>query len=116
MGFENSAGLGVNNHYGQRKIGGTQGTYKTEGGGNEATINYDGDALGFKVEVPAGALVTEVLDDFATGVITVATVGVVDISGANGAVANYVAVPLGGTLTVTGPTAGRVVVKYINLA
>jgi len=115
-GYENTSGLNVNNHYGARSTGGTQGVERTSGAGNEATINFDGDALDFFVEVPAGAVVTEVVDDFATGAIATAVVGAVNIAAADGAAANYVAVPLGGTLTVTGPTAGSVIVKYLNVA
>lgn len=112
MAFENSAGLGVNNHYGARLIGGAQGATKTEGIENEATVNFDGDALDKKVVVPANAIVTQIVDGFATGAVATATVGAVNIAAANGVEANYVAVPLGGDLTVTGPTAGTVVVKY----
>lgn len=113
MGFESNTGLNVSNHYGQRQVGGEEGLVKTEGAGNEAALDYDGDVLGKPVVVPAGAVVTQVLDDFATGAITAATVGAVDISGADGAAINYVPVPAGGELVVTGPTAGKVVVKYM---
>ena len=116
MAYEDSSGLNVNNHYGPRSSGGTQGVERTAGAGNEATINFDGEALDFYVEVPAGAVVTEVVDDFATGAVATATVGAVDISTAAGTPASYVPVPLGGTLTVTGPTAGSVIVKYLNVA
>ena len=116
MTYEDNSGLNVNNHYGPRGSGGTQGVERTAGGGNEAVINFDGEALDFYVEVPAGAVVTEVIDDFATGAVATAVVGAVDISAAAGTPATYVATPLGGTLTVTGPTAGSVIVKYINIA
>ena len=53
MAFESNTGLGVNNHYGQRVTGGYQGVTRTEGIKNEAAVNFDGDALGFKVEIPA---------------------------------------------------------------
>jgi len=98
MGFENSvfphtSGTAYN-HYGQRDIGG----YK---GGEINTVGA----------VPAGAIVTEIVD-FYTGSISAATVGAQDISAANGAVANYVTVSVLGDLTITGPTAGTAVVKY----
>lgn len=115
MGFESNTGLGVNNHYGQRYVGGEEGEIKTAGASFEASLDYDGDVLGKAVVIPAGAVVTEVIDDFATGAVSAATVGAVDISTAAGTPATYVAVPLGGDLTVTGPTAGKVIVKYLNV-
>lgn len=116
MSFEQAPLRGVNAQYGVRKVGGSQGLIKTEGFGNEASINFDGDALDNKVEIPAGAIVTQIIDLLATGAVATATVGAVDISLATGAEGTYVEVPLGGTLTVTGPTAGSVVVKYYNKA
>lgn len=112
MAFENSAGLSVSNHYGARKTGGFQGAKKTSGLTYEATINFDGDALPFKVVIPAGAIVTHINDGFITGTVSTATVGAVDVAGADGAEANYVDVPVGGDLTITGPTAGSVIVEY----
>lgn len=114
MAYEDTSGLNVNNHYGPRSSGGTQGVERTAGAGNEAIINFDGEALDFFVEVPAGAVITDLISDFATGAVATATVGAVDISTASPA--NFITVPLGGTLTVTGPTAGSVIVKYLNVA
>lgn len=124
MSYENTAGLGVNNNYGPRRSGGTQGVERTAGAENEASVNFDGDALNFKVVVPAGAVVTDIVSDFATGAVSAATVGAVDISLAGQVDATVagntkpisVAVPLGGDLTITGPTAGSVIVKYLNVA
>lgn len=112
-GFEDSAGLSVNNHYGQREIGGQQGRIGTVGIENEAVVNFDGQALDFPVVIPAGAIVTHVIDGFATGAVATALVGAVDIAAADGTELAYVAVPAGGDLVVTGPTAGDVVVKYL---
>lgn len=114
MAYEKSSGLQVNNHYGARSSGGTQGVERTSGAGNEAIVNFDGQALGFKVVIPKGAVVTGVVDDFATGAVTAVTVGAVNVAAAT--VAAPVAVPLGGDLTVTGPTAGTVIVTYLNVA
>lgn len=116
MGFENTAGLSVNNHYGPREVGGSMGVVGTEGIKNEAYVNFDGDALDFLVKIPAGAVVTHVVEEFSTGAITAATVGAVDISLAAGTEATYVATPLGGDLTITGPTAGTVYVYFLNQA
>lgn len=114
MGFESNTGLGVNNHYGTRNVGGEQGELQSAGAEKEITVNFDGDALGFKVEIPAGAVISDLITDFATGAVSAATVGAVDISTASPA--TFIAVPLGGSLTVTGPTAGTVVVKYLAVA
>lgn len=116
MSFESNTGLGVNNQYGPRPVGGTMGVERTSGIKNEASVNFDGDALDFLVKIPAGAVVTHVMDEFATGAVSAATVGAVSIAAADGAEANYVAVPLGGDLTITGPTAGSVVVYFLNVA
>ena len=115
MSFEDSAGLNVNNHYGARNVGGEQGELQSAGAEKEITVNFDGDALGFKVYVPEGAIVTEIVDFF-TGTISAATVGAQDISAANGAVANYVAITTEAVLTITGPTAGTALVKYLYVA
>jgi len=116
MTYESNSGLGVKNHYGPRAVGGAQGVIGTEGAKNEATVNFDGEAFDLLVKIPAGAVVTHVMDEFATGAVTAATVGAVDISAADGAEVNYVAVPVGGDLTITGPTAGSVVVYFLNVA
>ena len=117
MGFENSvfphtSGTAYN-HYGQRDIGGYKGgEINTVGADKEVVVNFDGDSLPTKSKIPAGAIVTEIVDFF-TGSISAATVGAQDISAANGAVANYVTVSAAGDLTITGPTAGTAVVKYL---
>ena len=113
MSFEDSAGLGVNNHFGPRAVGGNQGVIGTEGMKNEAAVNFDGDQL-VKVEIPVGSVITQIVEEFSTGAVTAATVGAVDVAAATCAEAAYVATPLGGELTITGPTAGTVHVYYIK--
>ena len=113
MGFESNTGLGVNSHYGEREVGGFKGGEAPSAGAEkEISVNLDGSSTGVKVEVPLGAIVTEIVDFF-TGSISAATVGAQDISAANGAVANYVTVTTAADLTITGPTAGTAVVKYL---
>jgi len=113
MGFESNTGLGVNNHYGARNTGGFKGGEAPSAGAEkEISVNFDGDDTGVKVKVPAGAIVTEIVDFF-TGTISAATVGSDNIAAANGAVANYVTVSATADLTITGPTAGTAVVKYL---
>lgn len=112
MSFETASLRGVSNQYGTRKVGGFDGVKKTSGLTYEVTVNFDGDDLPFKVSIPAGAVATYVKGDFATGAVTTATVGAVDISGAIGTDATRVDLPAGGDLTIAGPTAGSVIVEY----
>jgi len=117
MGFENNAfplseGTAYN-HYGQRTSGGFKGGEAPSAGAEkEISVNFDGESLPTLSQVPAGAIVTEIVD-FSTGSISAATVGAQDISAADGAAANYVTVATTADLTITGPTAGTVVVKYL---
>lgn len=106
----------VSTHFGSYQVGNAEGVIKTEGVYNELTINFDGDQIDLPVPVPAGAVVTDIITDFATGAITSAKVGLVDISTAVGTKATYVDVPLGGLIEVEGPTAGYVIVKYMHVA
>ena len=106
----------VNTHFGAYQVGNAEGVIKTEGVYNELTINFDGDQIDLPVPVPPGAIVVDIIDDFATGAITTAEVDGVDISGADGTKANFVAIPDGGLIEVEGPTAGYVIVKYMHVA
>jgi hypothetical protein len=62
MPFENSAGIGVNNHYGTRNTGYSIGVESTSGGSQTLTVHLTGESLnnGFMppVFVPKGALIT----------------------------------------------------------
>lgn len=117
MGFENNAfplaeGTAYN-HYGARNVGGLAGSEAPSAGAErEVVVNFDGDSLPTKVKIPAGAIVTEIVDFF-TGTISAATVGSDNIAAANGAVINYVTVSATADLTITGPTAGNAIVKYL---
>ena len=111
--YDDGSGLNVNNHYGPRATGGTEGITKTEGGFNEYTINLDDTILDFPFPVGDGVWVTGVFDAFADAPATV-TIGGVDVSAATEAVP--IEVPQGNTgdVNVTGSTAGTVVVRYAN--
>lgn len=106
----------VNTHFGGFKVGNTEGMIKTEGVYNELTINFDGDRIDLPVVVPTGAVVTDVITDFAVGDLTTLTAGGVDISGADGTKENHVVVPDGGEVVAEGPTGGYVIVKYMHVA
>lgn len=62
MGYENSAGIDVSNHYGPRVTGQTGGVIKTEGGKNQLSIQFGGEDMGSpqyqEAYIPAGSLVT----------------------------------------------------------
>lgn len=116
MAYETTSGIGVSNHYGVRQIGGAKGVTRTEGIKNEAAINFDGEAFPMPLTLPAGIVVTQIVEEFSTGAVTAATIGAVDISAAAGTEASYVEVPLGGEVTITGPTAGTVYIYYLRQA
>jgi len=67
MSYEDSAGLNVNNHYGERKVGGAIGHIKSEGAYKELTIEITGEMLNnsFRPEaiLPAGSLPVEAYID-----------------------------------------------------
>jgi len=125
MGFEtspfgNAAGSNVttdvNNHYGQRVSGGQEGVIKTDGLYSEYKINVDSDRLGFAFPVLNGALIKEIVSDFATGAITTLTIGGVDVSGADGSDLNDVELASSntGAVVLAGPTAGSVIIRYLK--
>lgn len=66
MPYENSAGLGVMNHYGPRGTGKTAGVVKTEGASNEVSVQVDlavlanGGPVITDVTIPAGSIIEEV--------------------------------------------------------
>lgn len=109
MSYENTAGLGVNNHYGPRASAATAGG--NAGNDIKRTSAYTIED-GFVVTgyVPANALVTGYYTFDLTGTVTAATVGGVDVTGAS-----TTAVEASGVLAVTGITAGKVLVEYILL-
>lgn len=109
MSFENSAGLGVNNHFGPRTTGGTQGVYNTDGYEGEFTWEI-GEDLGSLF--PRNVEVIGVDQTFATGTITALTIGGVDVIAATEAAPVGVVPANTGVLAQTGGTDGVVVVKY----
>ena len=67
MSFENSAGLGVSNHYGPRVTGGTDGNIKTEGLYNEYAFDLGTNKIGFEFPILAGFKVVGVDLTYSTG-------------------------------------------------
>ena len=110
MSYENSAGLGVTNHYGGRKVFSAAGG----NGGNDVyrTASYVvEDGLTQAGVLPAGATVTEYHTIDTTGTITAVTVGGSSVTGADGTKANNVVVS-GGPIVATGITGGKILLTY----
>lgn len=107
----------VSNHYGARQEDSPKGVVRTAGGYNEVVIDFDTDVPDYlDVVIPAGAVVTDLDVSKATGAVTSATVGAINISAANPRWETEVDITTTGKVTVTGPTAGKVVVIYKNYA
>lgn len=75
----------VNNHYGPRATGKTQGHIKTEGAKYELVIDLDGTMVGngafplLAPKLPAGALITDVFADVSEAFVLGGTTPVVDV-------------------------------------
>lgn len=106
--------LAVSNHYGARLIGGAQGVVKTEGGVYTSVVDFDATGPIYDSQsIPAGAVVKNVQGYGLTGSISAATVGATNIAAARqDDDTTFVTIATAGDLTVTGPTAGRVVVTW----
>jgi hypothetical protein len=117
MGFENSAGLDVSNHYGPRDTGGNEGITKTEGSVNE--WSYDKSQLGLQFGFPspgtgdATVYVTDVSAAIPSQTVTSLDIGGVAVEAATKAVP--IAIPAGNTGVISGfagTAAGRIFVTY----
>lgn len=83
MSFENTAGLGVSNHFGPRAVGGTEGVVRTSGAVNEFFQDLDSAGLAFGFPVVNGqAYVTEADVSLAGGTITAILIGGVNVTAA----------------------------------
>lgn len=117
MGYEATSGLNVSNHYGVRDTGGVEGVIKTTGLENEYAVNVDGDGvLGFVFPVINGVEITGVDETFSTGAVSAITIGGVDIDAASAAAPVELVSSNTGVVSITGPTAGTVIVTYKRLA
>ena len=115
--FEDSAGLNVNNHYGPRDSGGTEGVTKTEGVNNEFTLNLTDTNLdfGFPVQLATqpSLWVTKADISQATGATGVVTIGGVAVEGATPEAPVEIASGNTGVIVVAGPaTDGLVLIGY----
>lgn len=117
MGFESNTGLNVNNHYGPRDTGGTEGIVKTEGVSNEFMQDLDAGGLSFGFPVPLTGqdsyYVTEADVSLAGGTITAITIGGVDVTAATPEAP--VEIPAGNTGVVVltgGDGTGKYLIRY----
>lgn len=108
----------VSNIFGPRTPGGVKGVIKTEGVQNEATIDFDGGGPLYDLKViPAGSIVTDIQGYGLVGAIATALVGAQNIAAAkDDSKATWVVITANGALEITGPTGGKVVVKYRHVA
>lgn len=116
MPYENSAGLNVNNHYGPRVTGGTEGVVSTHGNRNEFLKDLDVDGLGFGFPVPytgqPSYWVTMVDTSQVDGTVSAETIGGVDVSGATPEAPVEIPPGNSGEIVLTGATGGEVLIAY----
>jgi len=116
MPYENSAGIGVNNHYGPRVTGGTSGVVRTAGVENEFLKDLDVEGLGFGFPVPGEGTnshwVTAVDVSQVEGTVSAQTIGGVDVSAATPEAPVEIAPGNTGVLVLTGETGGKVLIEY----
>lgn len=116
MGFESNSGLGVNNYYGARATGGTEGVTNTDGVIKEFMMDLDSSGVSFGFPVPytgkPSVWVIESDISQATGTVTAETVGGVDISAATPEAPVEIAPGNTGVVAYTGATGGKVLIRY----
>lgn len=108
--YESGSGLNVNNHYGARTTGGTEGIVGTEGTNNEFMIDLDNEDLAFGFPVTNGKAYITIVDTTASDATTF-TIGGVDVVAATAAAP--VQIPDSNTgVIVTDGTTGKVLVTF----
>lgn len=113
MSFENSAGIGVSNHYGARAVGGTEGVTNTLGTVKEFYVNLTGEGLDFGFPITNGtAYVIECDISQVSGTVSAQTIGGVDISGATSEAPVQIPAANSGVVALTGGTGGKALIKY----
>jgi len=115
MSYENSAGLNVHNHYGQRPIGGGAGHIKTEGAYKELTVDITGESLNSTflptIVIPAGALPVSAFVDVSEVFVLGGTTPAIEVGTSGSEVTNGVTVTEAqaeavGTVDITAAFAG----------
>lgn len=114
MSFESNTGLNVNNHYGPRAVGGTEGVTRTDGVNNEFMVELSEDGLDFGFPVTDGSAYVTIVD-VTPGNATTFTIGGVNVVAATDAVP--IQIPDANTgVIVTDGTTGSVLVTYNKYA
>lgn len=119
-GFENSAGIGVKNHYGPRATGGEEGVFRTAGKSNEYVVELPSAGLGYAIPKAArgGVYVTSVDLNFVTGTVTHIAVGGTAVYDSTTPVTLpvHLATANTGVVVVTGGTDGPVILGFEDVA
>lgn len=115
MSYENSAGLGVSNHYGARTLS-LSGAARGNDIYRQAGYAKDGDLVQAGV-LPEGSIVTNIHTVDAGASFGAISVGAVDVSAANGVEANNVTVFGGGQISIAGTIddGGKIILEYITI-
>lgn len=115
MSYENSAGLGVSNHYGARDLS-VAGSARGNDIYRQAGYAKDGDLVQAGV-LPEGSIVTNIHTVDAGASVGTISVGAVDVSAADGVEVNNVATPLGGQISIAGTIddGGKIILEYITI-
>jgi len=118
MGYENSAGLNVNNHYGPRDTGPTNGNVKTVGRSYEASVEVDVDVIAnggpllvTDLEIPAKSVIEDVYVDVSeaftlTGTTPTILVGTATSEVTNGVVISEAQAEAVAVVDITGTLTG----------
>lgn len=117
MAYEDSAGLGVHNHYGPRTSGGEEGVFLTDGKSNEYIVELPSaglDANGIPKAASGNVYVTAIDLNFVTGTVTHIAVGGVAVYDSTTPVTLPVHLPADNTgkVVVTGGTDGSAVIVF----
>lgn len=108
--YESGSGLNVNNHYGERTTGGTEGVVRTDGTNNEFMIDLTNTDLALGFPVTDGTAYITLVDN-ALANATTFTIGGVDVFAASDIAP--VQIPDANTgVIVTDGTVGKVLVTY----
>lgn len=117
MAYENSAGIGVSNQYGQRVAGGEEGVYKTFGFDDQYILDLDGPKpFPYKFPIRNNVKVVGFNAKFVTGTVTALTIGGVSVFTATEAAPVSLAASNTGIVVQTGGTGGKLVIRYENVA
>lgn len=120
MAYEDSAGLGVHNHFGPRVSGGEQGVFKTEGYKDQYVLDLPASGLDYAIAKAAsgGVWVTAVDLNFVTGTVTNIKIGGVNFYDSTTPVTLPKLIPADntGVVVVTGGTGGKIVLETKNVA